>query len=106
MKDYAEIYVSLREEIMQAIVDKSETIKAELDINSLNEIERTPELYGYILERKYGVDTLRFVHISDICSDAVVGYFEDDERCEDEFIFLHEFETDSLIDIYNELCKL
>lgn len=111
MKDYAEIYVSLREEIMQAIDEKVDSILAKYDVELLSELECLPILCGYITELvdndEYADDwVLTRLVVTNIYTGGVVtahNYYDEDKV--DEYA-LYEFTTDSLIDIYNELCKL
>ena len=105
MKDYTEIYVSLREEIMQEIWNLEDSIKSEFDVLSFTELNNPPELYGDAYNCKTGALTLDTIHITDICIDKVVGYYENDNRCETFLFMLNQFTTDSLIEIYETLCN-
>ena len=105
MKDYAEIYVSLREEIMQEIWNLEDSIKSEFDVSSFTELNNPPELCGDAYNCKTGVLTLDTIHITDICIDKVAGYYENDNRCETFLFMLNQFTTDSLIEIYETLCE-
>lgn len=105
MKNYSEIYVSLREEIMQEIWNLEDFIKTEFDVSSFTELNNPPDLYGDAWNCKTGNLTLDTIHITDICVDKVVGYYENDDRCETYFFALNQFITDSLIEIYETLCE-
>ena len=111
MKNYAETYVSLREEIMQAIDEKLDNLCAKYDVECLNELENHPIMQGDIIE---------YIDCDDCSSDRILtnmtvtnlyiggivtahNYYGD-EAYEDEY-GLYEFTTDSLIEIYETLCK-
>lgn len=109
MKDYAEIYVSLREEIMQQIDSKVDDLLAKYEIACLSDLENAPTFTGYITEYiedglGSGGYALVKVELEDIfvggeCSGY--GASMQLEPCS-----LSEFITDSLIDIYEQLCEL
>lgn len=92
MKNYSEIYVSLREEIMQAIDEKVDSLLAEYDVDNLSDLENAPTFKGYITE--YIEDGLG----GGECS----GYGASMQL---ESYALCEFITDSLIEIYETLCE-
>lgn len=111
MKDYAEIYVSLREEIMQQIANKVGYIFAKYDVDNLSDLESAPEFSGYITEWiDDGADNSELalikVCLTDIWEDGQCAGYKALEFSSEEPYGLNEFLTDSLIDIYNELCKL
>ena len=111
MKDYAEIYVSLREEIMQQIANKVGYIFAKYDVDNLSDLESPPEFSGYITEWiDDGLDNSELalikVRLTDIWEDGQCEGYNALEFSGKEPYGLNEFLTDSLIDIYNELCKL
>ena len=112
MKNYAEKYVDLREEIMRAIDNKLDDLCAKYDVECLNDLENAPILGGDIIE---------YVDCDDCSSDRILvkmtitnlyvggivtahNYYGV-EAYEDEY-GLYEFTTDSLIDIYETLCKI
>jgi hypothetical protein len=112
MKDYAEIYVSLREEIIQKIDEKVDDILAKHDVELLSELECPPILCGYVTEWVDCDDSesdwvLTRLTITDIYvgGEFTAHNYHGDEASADEY-GLYELTTDSLIDIYNELCKL
>lgn len=112
MKDYAEIYVGLREEIMQAIDEKVDSILAKYDVELLSDLENAPIFTGYATEYVddglgNGDYTLTRLTITDIYvgGNFTAHNYYGDEAIADEY-GLYELTTDSLIDIYNELCKL
>lgn len=109
MKNYTEIYVSLREEIMQAIDEMVDNILSKYDVECLADLENAPEFYVYI--PKYVDDGLgnsklglSLVTITDIYvgDGECVGYGESMQL---EPYSLCEIETESLIEIYAKLCK-
>ena len=110
MKDYAEIYVSLREEIMQAIDEKVDSILAKYDVESLSDIKDMPSLSGYVrvwFDNGNGSDELvrLKVNLVDIfVGGECAGYVMDKNDIEP--YSLSEFITDSLIDFYEQLCEL
>lgn len=112
MKDYAEFYVSLREEIMQAIDEKVDSILAKYDVELLSELECPPILRGYVTEWVDCDDSesdwvLTRLTITDIYvgREFSAHNYHGEEAFTEEY-GLCELTTDSLIDIYNELCKL
>lgn len=112
MKDYAEIYVSFREEIMRAIDEKVDSILAKYDVELLSELECPPILSGYATEWVDCDDpksdwVLTRLTITDIYvgGEFTAHNYYGDEAFTEEY-GLCELTTDSLIDIYNELCKL
>lgn len=109
MKDYAEIYVSLREEIMQQIDSKVDDILAKYDVEVLSDLNNAPVFSVYVEE--YIDDglgnsnpalirvTLEDIFVGGECS----GYTEFD--VEPQPYALYELTTDSLISVYEKLCK-
>ena len=110
MKNYAEKYVDLREEIMRAIDEKVDNILAKYDVESLSELECLPIMCGNITELvdndEYADDwVLTRLVITNIYTGGIVtahNYYDEDKV--DEY-GLYEFTTDSLIDIYETLCE-
>lgn len=110
MKNYAEINADLREEIMRQIDSKVDDLLAKYDVESLSDIKDMPSLSGYVgvwFDNGNGSDDL--IHIKVNLVDIFVGgecagYVIDKNEIEP--YSLSEFVTDSLIDIYEQLCKL
>ena len=107
-KDYSEIYVSLREEIMQAIVSKVDDILDKYDVDNLSDLDSQPYLSGYVTETDKDSGTVKhtFVVLIDIwsggkCAGYPVGGSAAIPGCYE----LHEFVTDSLIEFYEILSK-
>lgn len=112
MKDYSEIYVSLREEIIQQIANKVGDIFVKYDVDNLSDLEDAPEFIGYITEwvedgLENGDWALKKVRLIDIWEDGqCAGYDTIDFFDEAQPYGLGEFLTDSLIDIYEKLMKI
>lgn len=107
MKNYSEIYVSLREEIMQAIDEKVNSLLAKYDVDNLSDLENAPILRGWITEYIDGSNpvlvniTLLDIFVGGECN----GFPTEDDSIEPQCYGLCEFETDSLIEIYEKLCE-
>lgn len=108
MKNYSEIYVSLREEIMQAIDEKVDNLLAEYDVDNLSDLENAPTFKGYIT--KYVEDglcggdyMLVKVELEDIFVGGECSGYGASMQLES--YSLSEFITDSLIEIYEKLCE-
>lgn len=109
MKDYNEIYVSLREEIMQQIDLLVDNLLAEHDVECISDLEDAPVFQVYVTE--YIDDglgcsepTLIRVTIEEIfVGGDCAGYTEFDSEMQP--YALYEITTDGLIDIYERLCK-
>lgn len=108
MKNYAEIYVSLREEIMQAINTEVERILDKYDVESLSDLENAPEFKVYVTEWVEDGWALVKVYITDIlCGDGeCYGYAAYDLEQTSQPYALREMETDSLIQLYESLVKI
>lgn len=107
-KNYSEIYVSLREEIMQAIDTEVERILDKYEVESLSDLKEAPELKVYVIEWEEDGWPLVEVFITDIlCGDGeCYGYAAHDLEQTSQPYALREMETDSLIDIYDKLSKI
>ena len=111
-KDYSEIYVSLREEIMQQIANKVGDIFVKYDVDNLSDLETAPEFMGYIaewVEDGLGNSVLALIKVclTDIWEDGQCeGYEPNSIFCDKAVYGLNEFLTDSLIDIYDKLSKI
>lgn len=109
MKDYNEIYVSLREEIMQQIDELVDNLLAKYDVECISQLEDAPVFQVYVTE--YIDDglgrsepTLIRVTIEEIfVGGDCAGYTEFDSEMQP--YALYEITTDGLIDIYERLCK-
>jgi hypothetical protein len=109
MKNYSEIYVSLREEIMQQIDVLVDTLLAKYDVECISHLEDAPVFQVYVTEY---VDnglgdsdpTLIRVTIEEIfVGGECAGYTEFDSELHP--YSLCEITTSGLIDIYERLCK-
>jgi hypothetical protein len=109
MKNYSEIYESLREEIMQQIDCAVDHILEKYDVESISHLENAPVFQVYITE---DVDdglgnsdpmlirvTIEEIFVGGECA----GYTEFDSELQP--YALCEITTDGLIDIYERLCK-
>lgn len=109
MKDYAEIYASLREEIMQAIDEKVDSLLAEYDVDNLSDLENAPTFVAYSVQSLDGSwGDMKYQLIKVVITDICVGgeCIGEVEGCyEAEPYGLYEFITDSLIEIYEKLCE-
>lgn len=111
-KNYSEIYVSLREEIMQQIANKVGDIFVKYEVDNLSDLENAPEFMGYItkwVEDGLGNSELALIKVclTDIWEDGqCAGYEPNSIFCDEINYGLNEFLTDSLIDIYEELSKI
>ena len=109
MKNYSEIYVSLREEIMQQIDCAVDHILEKYDVESISHLENAPVFQVYITE--YIDDglgnsepTLNKITIEEIfVGRECAGYSEFDSEMQS--YGLYEIETESLIQMYEKLCK-
>lgn len=109
MKNYSEIYVGLREEIMQQIDCTVDNILEKYDVESISDLENAPTFQVYITE--YIDDglgnsepTLIKVTISEIfVGGECAGCSEFDSEMQPYGIY--EIETEGLIQIYEKLCK-
>lgn len=111
VKNYSEIYVSLREEIMQQIANKVGEIFVKYDVDNLSDLENAPEFMGYItewVEDGLGNSELALIKVRlvDIWEDGECVGYKALEFSSEEPYALNEFLTDSLIDIYDELSKI
>lgn len=109
MKNYSEIYVGLREEIMQQIDCAVDRILEKYDVESISHLENAPVFQVYITE--YIDDglgnsepalnkiTIEEVFVGGECA----GYTEFDSELQP--YALCEITTSGLIDIYERLCK-
>lgn len=111
-KNYSEIYVSLREEIMQKIANKVSDIFARYEVDTLSDLKNAPKFMGYITEwvedgLGNGDFALMKVYITDIWKDGhqCAGYNALDFSSKEPYD-LNEFLTDSLIEIYEKLSKI
>lgn len=110
-KNYSEIYVSLREEIMQQIANKVGDIFVKYEVDNLSDLENAPEFMGYItewVEDGLGNSDLALIKVclTDIWEDGQCSGFKALEFSTEEPYGLNEFLTDSLIDIYENLSKI
>lgn len=110
-KNYSEIYVSLREEIMQQIANKVGDIFVKYEVDNLSDLENAPEFMGYItewVEDGLGNSELALIKVclTDIWEDGQCSGFKALEFSTEEPYGLNEFLTDSLIDIYENLSKI
>jgi hypothetical protein len=108
MKNYAEIYVILREEIMQAIDTEVERILDKYEVESLSDLEKAPEFKVYVTEWVEDGWSFVEVFITDIiCGDGeCCGYAAYDLEQTSQPYALREMETDSLIEVYESLAKM
>ena len=105
MKNYSEIYVSLREEIMQAIDKKVDSLLAKYDVDNLSDLENAPTFRVYTIQfHPLNGWELCELFIEDISvGGSCKGFITPSEE---EICFeLNEFITDSLIEIYEKLCE-
>ena len=110
-KNYSEIYVGLREEIMQQIANKVGDIFAKYEVDNLSDLENAPEFTGYITEWvDDGLGNIELalikVCITDIWEDGQCAGYNALELSSKEPYDISEFLTDSLIDIYDQLSKI
>lgn len=110
-KDYSEIYVSLREEIMQQIANKVGEIFVKYEVENLSDLENAPEFMGYItewVEDGLGNSELALIKVCliDIWEDGQCVGYKALEFSTEEPYGLNEFLTDSLIEIYEKLSKI
>lgn len=109
MKNYSEIYASLREEIMQQIDALVGRLLAKHDVECISDIENAPVFQVYVTEYVdddfgHSEPTLIRVTIEEICvGGECAGYTEFDSEMQP--YALCEITTDGLIDIYERLCK-
>lgn len=109
MKNYSEIYVNLREEIMQQIDCAVDHILEKYDVESISQLENAPVFQVYITE--YIDDglgnsepALNKITIEEIfVGGECAGYSEFDSEMQP--YGLYEVETESLIQMYEKLCK-
>lgn len=109
MKNYSEIYVSLREEIMQQIDMLVDNLLAKYDVECISHLEDAPVFQVYVTE--YIDDglgnsepalirvTIEEIFVGGECA----GYTEFGSELQP--YALCEITTDGLIDIYERLCK-
>lgn len=110
-KNYSEIYVSLREEIMQQIANKVGDIFVKYEVDNLSDLENAPEFMGYItewVEDGLGNSELALIKVclTDIWEDGQCAGYKALEFSTEEPYGLNEFLTDSLIDIYDKLSEI
>lgn len=109
MKNYSEIYVSLREEIMQQIDVLVDNLLAKYDVECISHLKNAPAFQVYITEYidddlGHSEPTLIRVTIEEIfVGGECAGYTEFDSELQP--YALYEVTTDGLIDIYEKLCK-
>lgn len=109
MENYAEIYVSLREEIMQQIDLLVDNLLEKYDVECISDLENAPVFQVYVTEYiddglGHSEPTLIRVTIEEIfVGGECEGYTEFDSELQP--YALCEITTDGLIDIYERLCK-
>lgn len=109
MKNYSEIYESLREEIMQQIDALVDQLLVKYDVECISHLKNAPVFQVYVTE---DVDdglgnsepmlirvTIEEIFVGGECA----GYTEFDSELQP--YELYEITTDGLIDIYERLCK-
>ena len=109
MKNYSKIYVGLREEIMQQIDYTVDRILEKYDVESISHLDNAPVFQVYITE--YIDDglgnsepALNKITIEEIfVGGECAGYSEFDSEMQP--YGLYEIETESLIQMYEKLCK-
>lgn len=109
MKDYSEIYVSLREEIMQQIDELVDNLLAKYDVECISHLKNAPVFQVYVtdsVDDDFGrpEPTLIRVTIEEIfVGGECAGYTEFDSELQP--YELYEITTEGLIDIYERLCR-
>lgn len=109
MKNYAVIYSSLRKEIMNKIESNVAEILAKYNVESLSDLGDAPLFSVYTeqyVDDGYGNEEPMLVRVVliQICSDGECAGYEEFDK-EPMPYQLYELTTDSLIDVYEKLCK-
>lgn len=109
MKNYGVIYGSLRKEIMNQIKSNVAEILAKHNVECLSDLDNAPSFLVYTeqyVDDGYGNEEPMLVRVvlTQIYSDGECAGYEEFDK-EPMPYQLYELTTDSLIDVYERLCK-